>query len=354
MPVRQPRARSLRPVIGRPGRDQSFEPPIRFSTGVGPVDLCLGDFNEDGRTDIATANGRGNSISVLLGAAVGFGASVDLPAVAAPSAVTATDFNGDGNDDLVAANEAAGTLSVWLGHGDGTFGGRIDLPGGGSPKDVAAADLDGDGKPDLVTANSASNTITVHTGDGSGGVAASVDLAAGPDPREVLIADMNGDGKPDLIVASQGASKVEIHLNRGGTFAPRGDLATGLDPSALAYDDYNRDGDLDLAVCDPSADCVAVLEGDGAGGIRRRTDYPVGSRPGKVLCGDLAATGESILPRRIAATTRSRCSQTDASGAAIGTSPLLWRIRSKALRRPSSRGTYRAVTSTETVREIWS
>lgn len=259
------------------------------------MDLCLADFNEDGRTDVATANGRGNSISVLLGATVGFGASVDLPAVAAPSAVTATDFDGDGNEDLVAANEAAGTLSVWLGRGDGTFGGRIDLPGGGSPKDVAAADLDGDGKPDLVTANSAANSITVHKGDGSGGVATSVDLAAGPDPSEVLIADMNGDGKPDLIVASQGASAVEIHLNRGGTFAPRGAFVTGIDPSALACDDYNQDGDLDLAVCDSTADCVAVLEGDGAGGVRRRTDYPVGRRPENVLCGDLDRDGRVDL-----------------------------------------------------------
>src|SRR5262245_5810483 len=44
-----------------------------------------------------------------------------------PLAVTTGDFNGDGKPDLAAVNEAAYTASILLGNGDGTFGTARDI-----------------------------------------------------------------------------------------------------------------------------------------------------------------------------------------------------------------------------------
>ena len=47
--------------------DGSFAARTGFATGDGPHSVAAGDFDADGRLDLATANHDGNSISVLLG-----------------------------------------------------------------------------------------------------------------------------------------------------------------------------------------------------------------------------------------------------------------------------------------------
>src|SRR5262245_30965532 len=54
-----------------------------------------------------------------------------------PQCVAVGDFNGDGKRDLAVANRTPGTVSVLLGKGDGTFQRAADLAPGGSPVSVA-------------------------------------------------------------------------------------------------------------------------------------------------------------------------------------------------------------------------
>jgi hypothetical protein len=77
-----------------------------------------------------------------------------------PSDVAAADLNGDGKPDLVTANGNGNTVSVLLSNGNGSFAAKVDYPTGLVPVAVAAADLDGDGKPDLAVTN-ALNLVTV-------------------------------------------------------------------------------------------------------------------------------------------------------------------------------------------------
>ena len=64
------------------------------------------------------------------------------------------DFNGDGKPDLAVANSGSNNVSVLLGNGDGTFQAAVNYAAGNAPNSVAVGDFNGDGKADLAVANS--------------------------------------------------------------------------------------------------------------------------------------------------------------------------------------------------------
>ena len=63
----------------------SFAPQVVVATGVSPYGITIGDLNEDGKPDIATANSSGSNVSVLKnttsGAAISFAPKVDFSVV---------------------------------------------------------------------------------------------------------------------------------------------------------------------------------------------------------------------------------------------------------------------------------
>ena len=63
------------------------------------------------------------------------------------------DFNGDGKLDLAVANYNSATVSILLGTGTGSFGAKTDFGTGSIPSSVAVGDFNGDGKLDLAVAN---------------------------------------------------------------------------------------------------------------------------------------------------------------------------------------------------------
>ena len=71
------------------------------------------------------------------------------------------DFNADGKLDLAVAIHNAAKVSIFLGNGDGTFLPKVDIPTNVRPQSIVAGDFNGDGKIDLVTANLESGTVTI-------------------------------------------------------------------------------------------------------------------------------------------------------------------------------------------------
>src|SRR5207247_1287774 len=93
-------------------------PGEKFEAGVNPLSVAVGDFNGDGRPDLALANYHSNDVSVLLGNGDGtFGAQARFPAGNTPYSVAVGDFNADGRPDLAVANFYSEDVSVLLGWG---------------------------------------------------------------------------------------------------------------------------------------------------------------------------------------------------------------------------------------------
>jgi uncharacterized repeat protein (TIGR01451 family) len=195
--------------------DGTFATSPRYATAAGPVAVAIADFNGDGKSDLVVGLAAGN-VAVLLGNGDGtFSAAVDYPAGSAPSGVATGDFNHDGRSDIAVANQLSGDLYVRLAQPGGTFGPATIYATGWSPLSLAAADFDGDGNVDLVTANGGSSDVSIFFGNGTGGFAPARGYGAASFAHDATIADLNGDGRMDIVVADYTAKSVAVILNSG-------------------------------------------------------------------------------------------------------------------------------------------
>jgi len=221
--------------------------------------IAVGDFNSDGKPDLASISYVDAGIpraSVFLGNGDGtFQPAINTQTSATPVALAVGDFNGDGKLDLAVAENNVGSsqVEILLGNGDGTFRAGSTLAIGPLISSIAAADLRNDGKQDLVAAASEGIGVYVMLGNGDGTFQNPV---AYPDPGAfwVTTADLNGDKKLDLAVANFGGPLVAgaaVLLGNGdGTFQPAAFYPIGKIARSIAVGDFNNDTMPDLVVPD--------------------------------------------------------------------------------------------------------
>ena len=275
-----------------------------FAVGTAPDATAVGDFNGDGRLDLAVSNFVSNDVSILLATGVGqFGAATSFPTGGlVPDAVVVADFNEDGRLDLAVVNRNSGTVSILFGNGSGAFSAPASFPAGGGPIRIAVGDFNGDHHLDLAVANFSGASILL--GNGAGAFGAPASFAAGLNPSFVVTADFNGDGRLDLAVANSGSNNVSILLGNGtGTFSSATNFAVGTLPVSIAAADLSGDGHVDLAVANQNSENVSVLLGTGTGAFAAAVNYRTGNAapdvnpvfPNSVGIGDFNGDGRPDL-----------------------------------------------------------
>jgi hypothetical protein len=133
-----------------------------------PQALAVNDFNGDGKLDLLILKLFPTlGVSVLPGNGdATFQESAQTFAVGSfPWSVAVGDFNRDGRLDLAVPNAGSDDVSVLAGNGDGTFQQALTFRTGLTPRSAAVGDFNHDGKLDLVVANQRSNSVSVLIND---------------------------------------------------------------------------------------------------------------------------------------------------------------------------------------------
>ncbi len=284
----------------------SFLAPVNYPIDAGPVSVVVGDFNSDGVPDLVTPNFQANSVSVLLGNGDGTFQAVRNSAANKVLNLAAGDFNRDGRLDL--AIETLGeypffedsSVSIMLGNGDGTFQAPYRVASNGTP---VVGDLNGDGNLDLAVAfiDFSDHLVGVLLGNGDGTFQRGGNFNTGGTPGGPTLGDLNGDGKLDLVATNINRDSVIVMLGNGdGSLGTAVHITAGRFPGSVALADFNGDGRLDvvatnrLSFLSSFRSTVSVLLGNGDGSFRTAVQYDVGpilSQPQTVVVGDFNGDG---------------------------------------------------------------
>jgi hypothetical protein len=241
--------------------------------------------------------------------AVDFAAPINTSVGVEPCALVTGDFDRDGRLDLAVSDDKANAVLVLKGRGDGTFDSPRSFSVGQQPMSLLAADLNGDGILDLATTDFSDDALTLLAGDGKGGFSSlgHLQLESNARPSFVTAGDLDQNGKPDLVVAcfhyknksddtGLGANDVRVWLNQGvGSFMAGDRWSAGESPSKVAIADLNADGHLDLAVAEGGGDSVLVLLGTGTGAMKPAQRYRAYGPVDGVLALDLSGNGALYL-----------------------------------------------------------
>lgn len=214
----------------------SFTAKTTFAAGTAVMKILAADFNGDGKPDIVVSNKDANSISVYINTTTP-GASTPTFTAKTDFAVNSTsyglgigDFNGDGKQDIACANGSA--ISVFLntttpGSTTPTFSAKTDFVTTKTASYMCTADFNGDGLVDLGYSNATglTNYCSVYLNNTTPGSSTPVfnnktDYVAGSGPMGVAASDFNLDGKKDLICADGNSGSISVFLNQANLPAP--------------------------------------------------------------------------------------------------------------------------------------
>jgi hypothetical protein len=284
-----------------------FASQVTFPSGRYPLFVSTGDFNGDGKVDLATSNYSDNTASILLNTTAAgattptFASKVDFSSGGfKPWSPSIDDFNGDGKPDLAVTNADTQIVSILLntttaGATTPTFATNVNFSTGVQPLFVQSKDFNGDTLPDLAVVNTSSNSISILLNTTTAAAtsvtfAPRVDFPTGSVPYSASVGDFNGDSKFDLAVSNRNDNSVSILLNTTTaaattpTFASKVDFATGSGPLAVSTADLNGDAKPDLAVANTFDNTASILLNNTSTGattpnFATQVTFGTGSRP---------------------------------------------------------------------------
>jgi hypothetical protein len=208
-------ATELTVTLGR--GDLTFKTAVNHSLGGTDGNaVVVKDINGDGKLDAITANYGSSSVSVFLGKGDGtFQPVKEYTVTSHPVDIAIGDFNKDGKLDIAAAS--ATKITILLNNGLGGFTTGTTFTAGTAVAGIAAASLRGNGLADLMVVDSSQRSLRLFYNNGGATFGSAVVFPLGAIPTSIVVTDVNGDGASDVAVAMSHSSAIPVFLNHGGT-----------------------------------------------------------------------------------------------------------------------------------------
>jgi hypothetical protein len=240
----------------------------------GPHPVATGDFDGDGKVDLAVGDTDTGIISILKNQtsepnSLSFGAKIDY-GVGFPTSITTGDFNADGLLDLVVTNLFSSRISVFRNTSSGTglisFASKLDLTTGEYPQSITINDFNKDGLLDIAVVNAQSNTLSIFinttTKNETLNFKPKLDFTTGSEPHSIASCDFNNDKLIDLVVANYGSNTISVFRNLGNDatlFTPKFDLNVGVRPINVTIGYLDQDQLPDIVVVNQGSNTISTF-----------------------------------------------------------------------------------------------
>lgn len=264
----------------------SFQGQYDFDAESGLYDICLCDFDGDGKTDVATAGNKATVARVLRNTSTGpgnisFANALTLPNTTRTLRIRCGDLDGDGKPDLVLTEDGDGHR-VFVYRNDSPGPGTIIFTGygidiGKKATTPAIADLDGDGKPEVIVSNQDTNTITVLKNQCTPGTFSFVltpyviTIPGAATTDGLAVHDLNGDGRPEIVTGQYQTNFSNLFIvsnnSTPGTLSLTSVTTIPLSAAVknIRIGDLDGDGKPDIAATLLLSSSIAVLPNTSSG-----------------------------------------------------------------------------------------
>ncbi|WNG32481.1 VCBS repeat-containing protein [Archangium violaceum] len=275
-----------------------FLAPVEYAFAGDPTAIAVGDLNDDGRSDIVTANSDGRAVAVLLNQGGGRFQKPSLwMAGKDPSAVVLEDLDRDRHLDVIVANSGDSTLGVYRGKGNASFHAPVTYAAGGLNLDDLAVARFGIGPKSIALVRGSADKVSLFEVKMDGSLMTAVDYPAPSNPHAMAVADFNGDGRWDIALShpskcsaptDKDCQSVGVLLNNGnGTFQEQRFTSTGGTPRGILAAQLDTGSAVDLVVADGSNNRVLVFSGRNDGSFFEPVAYAVSQSPSRMVMADI-------------------------------------------------------------------
>jgi gliding motility-associated-like protein len=283
-------------------------------------DLCLCDFNGDGKTDIVSANDAATSLSLFMNSSslgdINFPTKISLPIGSQSLHIKCADLNGDGKQDIIASESNKDRIFIFqntTGTGPVSFATYKTIPiPGAKLKRIDVSDLDLDGKPEIIVTD-------IRNDDKSDGrfyvlvnssTAASISFPTtitktipvlNGSTDAIVAKDLNGDKMPELVVSQFQRTESNVYIVENNSTPGNVSLEnvatinlSGL-ISSIKVGDLDGDHKPDLAVIQLLNHNISIFKNQSTSGsisFSSPVPIPTNERPFGLDLGDLDGDGK--------------------------------------------------------------